>query len=1619
MSKLDYFRRPVLAGNTLRRTANATIRGNVRRKSADGVSSVPYFPGIATKSLLITIESTTYSVGAFTNDSYQGALDQINAVIGGHASGVANGEAFDSDGSISIRSTTTNAVGSLGSVEITGGTAAALLGFDITYRPLKAYGGEIVSAPEGRVGNPFRTAFVQRSEKLDSDSVNRGLAMLASNSDSMNADLNREDATLMLVGGTTNNSTYITIPAGVSVPIFPGTLLGSASKEQLAPFFQIIDQATKQPYASRVVAVVKGPPVGTYPTGWPYTNQTIWSNNLGLNLLGQTVDKMAAGVAISSIIEGRFVECPGASFLSTVAVEDFVFISGATNTDKLNNNGFKWVVEKVISNSALSLRPMSSGELNLVGTTTSAVQPQIELASDKVGAQSYGNLMVRTGAYATVPIGQPASLNLVVYPPIQVGATPDVWMAQPVCLTDSGPFDNQQAAGQSLKTFASDLKTEPDGLMSYGTPTGVGTSTINIPNFYARWNGRVIRVGAQSVPLPVSPALQWTVVYWNPDTNAITPVIIKTSSGLVPTNIFNGDAVPNPSGYSSTLGFPVAFVFASANVIAAVQNISRVIEGKTSTLTVGHGGDFQSLSDLSLYLFSVVVANSETSALNGTYAHFDIVLLSDQTVTDGLVWPAIDCTIRGVNRQIRLNANIATETYVFQVQSSSIRIENLILNMGGPTPVSLVNSSSTITGSKNIFRNLRSGTGLPLAEVVSGSHEDVLIEDCSLSVCRSVVYSTGGVARDIVLSRCRFTYVANVLTTAPTIITPTNFSSVSIEKCSFLGGWVTTGTFLGVKSSVSTAALVVRDSSFALGAHTSASNSVLFDTGLTLNVRSLISNVIITSGKIPSAVSGSPKTAVENCSFTVNPESGIVAVAAGSVFGSVITHVDTDASTNGGIGVQSNDRGLVVGNQIQGPFIRHVDIVGMSDVKVSDNFINMSFVANARPNIGIAGLAGFGNIISGNSIFVASGAFTAVAISMDLAERYSVSGNVIGLKNPTAASAVIYGVAAAQSLNCSITGNTLYTTGTRLVFASQGILGVVISGSSLATVSENDIKLESVGNAIWIGIDLGSAAPGAVSSLISHNTVQVWGKPIRCADANTTNVIDGNIFSATSTNDADNLSSRLSGVVSNNRFSVSGGTVQTTRLGAGTFTGNIFHTVEFEFVGSEPVSPITFSNNIVESTGVSPFTMALGSNFSEVEMVGNTIGIGASGVTTISGSNYVLRSSNNRFWNLTISTTFADVFLSNSFCNNLTVTAPANIDSSLRVEGCQISGTIALAHASYMFIGCAIEGVGPHTLSGVNTNNNHQALLSGCTVSGAITSTFSDLFHMIGCVVTGNNVTARGGLIESCEFRSACSINGLNVLLRVSDCHLVAGSSISIDSEGSSVNNCTFEASVGIAAQIVRNCVILGSLTMTGFQSDQTVDGNYIKGGLSFNQDNSYPQYVINGNKIITSDATTSGIYFPSFTFNSGMHISITNNDIKVGTTSVFPNCHVIFFAGTCSELTLVGNSLAWGTGSADPVLGAGTFDYALLYVSSTNGSANAENLVSSNRMVRTAASTIAMTNGRIQRYWFWWFGQGSGGNNSVIGAGNMMQTGLATPNTVPHNGSPIVYAGGTPYTRT
>lgn len=1155
---MDYFRRPVLAGNTLTHETFATVRGDIRRNDIDGGSTVPYFPGVTgSQTLIVIIDGGSPVTVSFTGSppgSLANILANINTALGITAT------AFDADGTVAIQSST---VGSLGSVEITGGTAAAAIGFDITANVYKSFGGEIQATPEARRGNPYGTAFLSRGENFTAESVQRGLARLASNLDVLHSDLSRNDAVIRKVNYTTSDNTLLTLSTATD-ELFTGLgFLNNASvQEDLAPYFHLIDPVTKHIAQSRVVAVVRGAPGGSP----PFSNASSWSGGGAAgNILGVILDKVSS-TAITSIVGGRVVKV-GVD-VSAVQPGDFAEITGATNNTQWNNNGNRWVVEAVLSSNSVALRPMSKSELALVGFSPADVQPIIELNGHISGGESYGNIVIRTGTYCS---GVGAGISVYLKPPMPTGASYDLYVSQPISARAKKVSDDRSSASLPFKDLVSDLSGLFDGTIS-GLTASKSSGNCVITSGTIRWRGKTYHLpGATYIPSAfTNNATNW--VYWDDFTTSL----VITANVADFTNLYDASA-------STNKGNLVAQVNVVSGAIQSVTPANRLVADAARTVTVGFGGQFADLDSAIDYLNAFSNSFSETVSASGSFPHYEIELVGDATYSGALIFtPGL--IIRGATPNTLLTLNGSG----LEFGGTSIVVENLNIATSGTVPA-LIEGALSNTFSVRII-NVVQTAGHMVAMVSddgSSNPTNIYAESSSFIVDKNVVKGTPAAsAGDIRLINCKFAYNSGA---TPQIISDSAAATWSgqvlfIQGCTFSGNWLTASSNSLLVNAVSaTSRVVVEDSVFTLGAHTfTARNFMTVTAG-----KCMFKGNRITGG-MASTITGSTATSVLNNYIECVGNANENAIDAGYVIGNEIVQFD-----NGDTGTQGGSTGIhvlveAIGNYLHGPFLSAIGC-STSGLKVHGNRIEMADGAVDLTFSGIR-LNGCSNVsIVGNSVkytgTITNGAKGVQFINTTVNEVVIADNNFVFSGQTTGFSGANSGVEAAISAthtNVSITGNTI-------VCESGGATnnnGINVPFIDNVVISGNVINLPLTGGGTAVGIAIGNNFP---SITVTGNHVTCTGTPIDGGSIpQETWIISGNTFISL-TSGAATSASNLGGTVTNNRFDyASPATSCKITFSRGRISGNYVH-------GSATVNPssneIIFDDNQI--TG--DFVLAAGS----------------------------------------------------------------------------------------------------------------------------------------------------------------------------------------------------------------------------------------------------------------------------------------------------------------------------------------------------------------------------------------------------------------------------------------
>jgi hypothetical protein len=927
---MDYFRRPLLAGKNLKRLSFATVVGGLRRSNGDGTSSSPYFPlAAAGQTLLIKIDGAAAVTVTLTGKAIATIIADINAAL-------STGFAYDAYGAIAIQ---TNTEGGSGSVEITGGTAASNLGFDSSVTTLFSKGGDVPSAPEGGLGNFHGVAFPGRGENLVAEATQRSMGRLASNMDVLFSDDARQDALLQQVknGGspfTVTSGSSLTLPAATRV--FVGSPLAFASTpEELAPYFVLIDQTTKQPAVSRVTAVQK-------------TSDS--SNVLGVNTTKTTV-------AITSVSGGHVVECSGASFgTSTYGVEgDTVEITGATNLKPWSNNGYRWVIEKVISTTKVSLRPMSQAELAVLNPSLAEHQPVIELNGDKTGIETYGSMVVKTGFFHT-------DVKLIVTPALPSGSTYEIWAAQPASLRARSVSAGAQQNIAPMRAVQSRLTPEPDGIIN-GCAVSFDGTDVDVSSGYVRIGGKVFYIPAYSV---AGTSLSWSAndlyLYFNPvtatyvttdDAADFASSLNATSSSVSSRKLLVGHLHSEDSG--STID---------------VRPATRHLSNEVITLTVGEGGQFSTLTQAFSWVNTYDLVDA--SPANGAVPYFDIVVLSNVYVQDpgggdtSAKLTARGVRVRGANSEVALNFGTLGSIEINPVSTSVFTFENLRFYF--PVDVSEVFRLTAPTAETSIvLRNIVTGTdspGTPSALVQSdgvGVLRDLTIEQCDLRFLKNIARtwsdtgsSISGMSGQLRLLSSVFTQVgalANTLYFTDPTVDVSTFSfglPASISACRFesILNPTNNGTVIAIMGAGSFPISVTGCSFTGSSLYESTYSTIL--THLFLDGNGIKSYFFGNDFRgLPGIVSGPGFDFHGNHVSLSAPSGATEAIYAESVVGNRI-----NSTREAAIAVSAN--GMASGNKVDG-FLRTGIATAYEGTVVSGNWINIDAKTLSTGSQGVLG----------------------------------------------------------------------------------------------------------------------------------------------------------------------------------------------------------------------------------------------------------------------------------------------------------------------------------------------------------------------------------------------------------------------------------------------------------------------------------------------------------------------------------------------------------------------------------------------------------------------------------------------------------------------------------------
>lgn len=742
MVSMDYFRRPQLAGVNLSRLTYATIRGTVRRSNPSGSSGSPYFPGVSSGQELQVQHQDGLAVCTITNSnpSMSSVIDDINSALGSY------GTAFDADGVIAIRS---NVAGSAGYVGIAGGSAAAALGFDITKQEFYSVGGDIESGPEGRAGNPYGIAFPGNNENWDIRSFNAALGRIAANMDVIYSDILRERPILEKVTATVAAGGASITPDDSTARVFTGygKLSRTSTKEELFPHFQIHDTTTKMPATSRVVAVVRGSA-----SAIPGSDSPDFADTTGKNVLGQDLTKVSA-VAVTEIANGRVLKAAGATFITNgVQAGDIARFTGSTNVSPWSNEGRLWVVENVVDEDTIWLRPMSKVELDVFGVSPAVddSQPVLELNSTKAGGETYGNITVSTGTWCS-------GVTLVLDPPLPDGATVELWASVPRTGRSVTPASFPAQMRGVLAPLVSDYDPEPSGFILAPYATGnlytPGDKDIQINAFLVRWNGRVISHPAVTLTMADSST---NYIYWDEKTG-----LVKQTTTASDVFVWDKNDPASPSS-SATRGHLIAkvvtFLDGGQQKISSITNAARQFAEDVRTITVGWGGQFIDLSTAAAYINEWSDNKGEGATPNGNYPHFEIVLVSDVSETNTIYFKVPGLRIRGANPNVTLDLSAPLQVTKegkfifedFQIASAAGNdVVSALVELSAVTASVVVRGVKTKAGS-GFFQRLVVASGISVID-------QAIVHNCDLTLTRGLIAGGGTNARFYVTDS-KFTY---------------------------------------------------------------------------------------------------------------------------------------------------------------------------------------------------------------------------------------------------------------------------------------------------------------------------------------------------------------------------------------------------------------------------------------------------------------------------------------------------------------------------------------------------------------------------------------------------------------------------------------------------------------------------------------------------------------------------------------------------------------------------------------------------------------------------------------------------------------------------------------------
>lgn len=521
-------RKETLIGRTdTGRVTWPTIRGSKRRNDPDGGSATAYFPGLNGTSLTIAIlgSVTLVLTANFVSNDYTAALAVINGLS------PADIKADDDNGYLRI--TNLNG-GRKNQLIIGGGTAAPILGFEIDPMPgSSSVAGELPTTGTGwpQQNNDQSSRLISYDEGLNSISINRAIAGVATMFDSIVANMDREIAYPKRIEVEVVNGVFTMPPANDTDKFYiGGTTTPNPSLDVLDKIITFMDVTDDQVFVNdtrvRVQSATYGPLVNDA------QSFTSWTVSDGKSVFGPGAHWLKTKTTASiTAIKGNVLTVPGGLFLTrNVRSGDTLIISSATNNNPFNHNG-DFIVDEVYDENHVSVRP--KGLTDVVFDSTNSPPSSLNITRE-VG-ELYGIATVIVGKF--IPFILPAariSFKLNLIPPdgtyrvlVSVGKTLRTILPEEISLaTIYKEFGKQIELGSKLQA---NLDAEKPRIMARASANNPATLLGEFPgnnNTFTRWY--ITRTGG----FFTTHNAKWSQGSFTKDTNDISSYMFS-SIGLI------------------------------------------------------------------------------------------------------------------------------------------------------------------------------------------------------------------------------------------------------------------------------------------------------------------------------------------------------------------------------------------------------------------------------------------------------------------------------------------------------------------------------------------------------------------------------------------------------------------------------------------------------------------------------------------------------------------------------------------------------------------------------------------------------------------------------------------------------------------------------------------------------------------------------------------------------------------------------------------------------------------------------------------------------------------------------------------------------------------------------